>query len=64
MDNVQFTKEYINEKIADIGFNEKGKICIDFSYICNKSELLEAAKDLNFTVTKGQGKGVYWIGKQ
>lgn len=64
MNNVQFTKEYINEKIEDIGFNEQGKICIDFSYICNKSELLEAATGLNFTVTKGQGKGVYWIGKE
>ncbi|MFT8313127.1 MAG: hypothetical protein ABF633_02595 [Clostridium sp.] len=64
MDNVQFTKEYINDRIEERGFDEYGQICIDFSNICNKTELLEAVKQLEFTAKKGQGKGVYWIMKK
>lgn len=64
MDNIQFTKEYISDRIKEIGADEFKQVCMDFTNICSKSELLEAAKQIGVSVKKGQGKGVYWITKE
>ena len=58
----EITKQYIQERIREHGF-ENNQIRIDFADICEESETIQAAKELGYLATPGEGQGVWWIYK-
>ncbi len=60
MENV---KKYINELIAEKGFDENGDIKIDFADICTEEETLQAVQELGYIAEKAEGQGVWWLSK-
>ncbi|NLO52120.1 MAG: hypothetical protein GX103_13295 [Bacteroidales bacterium] len=57
---IEMVKEYIQDEIQERGF-ENNQIEIDFAGICEESETIQAAKELDYLATPGEGQGVWWI---
>ena len=57
-------KEYIQNQISDRGFDENGDILIDFSGLCDDTDVILAAAELGYEATPAQrGEGCWWISK-
>jgi hypothetical protein len=57
---IEMVKEYIQDQIRIFGF-DNNQICIDFADICEVDETIQAAKELGYLATPGNGQGVWWI---
>lgn len=60
MNKIEMVKGYIQDQIQEHGF-ENDQIEIDFAGICEESETIQAAKELGYLATPGEGQGVWWI---
>jgi hypothetical protein len=60
MNKIEMVKEYIQDQIQEHGF-ENNQIEIDFADICEVEETIQAAKELGYLATPGEGQGVWWI---
>ena len=61
---IESMKEYIQNQISDRGFDENGDILIDFSGLCDDTDVILAAAELGYEATPAQsGEGCWWISK-
>ena len=61
---IESMKEYIQRQINERGFDENGDILIDFSGLCDDTDVVLAAAELGCEATLAQrGEGCWWISK-
>ena len=62
MSTIESMKDYIKMKIDERGFDENGDILIDFSGLCDDTDVILAAAELGCEATLAQrGEGCWWI---
>lgn len=61
---IESVKEYIQNQIDTKGFDENGDILIDFSGLCEVTDVVLAAAELGYEATPAQrGEGCWYISK-
>ena len=64
MSTIESMKEYIRNQINERGFGEYGDILIDFSGLCDDTDVILAAAEAGYEATLAQrGEGCWWISK-
>jgi len=64
MSTIESMKDYIKMKIDERGFDENGDILIDFSGLCEATDVVLAAAELGYEATPAQsGEGTWYISK-
>ena|GEM_PF-3104615 len=61
---IESMKEYIQRQISERGFDENGDVLIDFSGLCEVTDVVLAAAELGYEATPAQrGEGCWYISK-
>lgn len=61
---IESMKDYIQRQVTERGFDEYGDILIDFSGLCEVTDVVLAAAELGYEATQAQrGEGCWWISK-
>jgi len=61
---IESMKDYIQRQVTERGFDENGDILIDFSGLCEVTDVVLAAAELGYEATPAQsGEGSWYISK-